>query len=129
MSWTKEKIDTLVKLWEKNYSASEIADQLGATTRNAVISKASRLGLKKAKANENRKTETKPMRSGPYHLYDLSETMCKWPHGDPQHADFHFCGDPCFENLPYCDEHAMKAYHTLTKKRMNDAKKQMKKTA
>jgi len=124
MSWTQEKIDLLVELWEKKYSASEIADQIGAVSRNAVISKANRLGLKK-KANENRekkpKTNIKPI--GPLNLYDLGETMCKWPYGDPQEKNFHFCGELCFENLPYCSEHAVKAYHTITKKRMKESKK------
>jgi GcrA cell cycle regulator len=32
---------------------------------------------------------------------------CKWPHGDPQRADFHVCGNPC--GGVYCDHHAARA--------------------
>lgn len=42
--WTDERIDQLTKLWA-DHSASEIAAQLGVT-RNAVVGKVHRLGLK-----------------------------------------------------------------------------------
>ena len=46
MSWTDERIDTLKRLWEKGLTASQIAEELGGVSRNAVIGKAHRLGLK-----------------------------------------------------------------------------------
>jgi GcrA cell cycle regulator len=46
MSWTDERIATLTKLWESGATASQIADELGGVSRNAVIGKAHRLGLK-----------------------------------------------------------------------------------
>lgn len=47
MSWTDERIDQLKQLWEKGLTASQIADKLaGGISRNAVIGKAHRLGLK-----------------------------------------------------------------------------------
>jgi GcrA cell cycle regulator len=47
MSWTDERIEQLRTMWDKGMSASQIAEQLGgAITRNAVIGKAHRLGLK-----------------------------------------------------------------------------------
>ncbi|NNC46957.1 MAG: GcrA cell cycle regulator [Sphingomonas sp.] len=45
MSWTEERIDRLKKLWSKGSTASEIAEDLGGVSRNAVIGKAHRLGL------------------------------------------------------------------------------------
>ncbi len=45
MSWTDERIDRLKELWSKGMTASQIADELGAVSRNAVIGKAHRLGL------------------------------------------------------------------------------------
>jgi GcrA cell cycle regulator len=45
MSWTDERIDRLKELWKKGMTASQIADELGAVSRNAVIGKAHRLGL------------------------------------------------------------------------------------
>jgi len=47
MSWTDERIDQLKQLWEAGLTASQIADKLGGgLSRNAVIGKAHRLGLK-----------------------------------------------------------------------------------
>jgi GcrA cell cycle regulator len=45
MSWTDERIEQLKKLWSKGMTASQIADELGGVSRNAVIGKAHRLGL------------------------------------------------------------------------------------
>ncbi len=59
MSWTDERIGTLKKMWEGGATASEIATELGGVSRNAVIGKAHRLGLKArpspVKANEKKK--------------------------------------------------------------------------
>jgi GcrA cell cycle regulator len=45
MSWTDERIEKLTKMWEGGATASQIADELGGVSRNAVIGKAHRLGL------------------------------------------------------------------------------------
>jgi len=45
MAWTDERIETLRKMWEGGQTASQIAEQLGGVSRNAVIGKAHRLGL------------------------------------------------------------------------------------
>ena len=45
MAWTDERIDQLRRLWESGLTASQIAEQLGGVSRNAVIGKAHRLGL------------------------------------------------------------------------------------
>jgi GcrA cell cycle regulator len=59
MSWTDERIATLRKMWEGGATASEIATELGGVSRNAVIGKAHRLGLKArpspVKANDKKK--------------------------------------------------------------------------
>ncbi len=56
MSWTDERIEKLTKMWEGGATASQIAEELGGVSRNAVIGKAHRLGLKArpspVKANE-----------------------------------------------------------------------------
>ena len=64
MSWTDERIGTLRKMWEGGATASEIATELGGVSRNAVIGKAHRLGLKArpspVKANEKKKAAAAP---------------------------------------------------------------------
>ena len=46
MSWTDERIEKLTKMWEGGSTASQIAEELGGVSRNAVIGKAHRLELK-----------------------------------------------------------------------------------
>jgi GcrA cell cycle regulator len=43
-------------------------------------------------------------------LQQLTEGMCRWPIGDPQLVDFHFCGRNKVTGLPYCEAHARRAY-------------------
>ncbi|AUW58656.1 GcrA cell cycle regulator [Sphingobium sp. SCG-1] len=67
MSWTDERIDQLKAMWEKGMTASQIAEELGGVSRNAVIGKAHRLGLQSrpspVKANETvRKKVVAPVR-------------------------------------------------------------------
>lgn len=50
----------------------------------------------------------------------LKENDCRWPIGDPQHDDFHFCGHPKREGLPYCEFHARKAYQPPQAMRRRD---------
>jgi GcrA cell cycle regulator len=45
MAWTDERIDQLKRLWGQGMTASQIAEDLGGVSRNAVIGKAHRLGL------------------------------------------------------------------------------------
>jgi len=45
MSWTDERIERLKEYWTRGMTASQIADELGGVSRNAVIGKAHRLGL------------------------------------------------------------------------------------
>ena len=59
MSWTDERIATLTKMWESGATASQIADELGGVSRNAVIGKAHRLGLK-ARPSPVKANEAKP---------------------------------------------------------------------
>ena len=54
MSWTEERIERLKKMWHDGATASQIADDLGGVSRNAVIGKAHRLGL------EQRPSPVKP---------------------------------------------------------------------
>jgi GcrA cell cycle regulator len=54
MSWTEDRIERLKKMWHDGATASQIADELGGVSRNAVIGKAHRLGL------EQRPSPVKP---------------------------------------------------------------------
>src|SRR4051794_41479222 len=58
MSWTDERIDQLKSLWLQGMTASQIAEELGGVSRNAVIGKAHRLGL------QSRPSPVKPNEDG-----------------------------------------------------------------
>jgi GcrA cell cycle regulator len=58
MSWTDERIDQLKSLWLHGMTASQIAEELGGVSRNAVIGKAHRLGL------QSRPSPVKPNEDG-----------------------------------------------------------------
>lgn len=63
MSWTDERIDRLKAMWTKGATASQIAEELGGVSRNAVIGKAHRLGLESrpspVKAGEEKEKKAK----------------------------------------------------------------------
>ena len=35
---------------------------------------------------------------------------CRWPIGDPQHRDFHFCGKHKLPGFPYCEHHVRMSF-------------------
>jgi GcrA cell cycle regulator len=43
-------------------------------------------------------------------IQTLDECSCRWPIGDPQEAEFHFCGKTKVTGLPYCEFHARRAF-------------------
>ncbi len=123
MSWTDDRIEKLRKLWAKGLSASQIAGEIGdGVTRNAVIGKAHRLGLK-SRPSPVKSDPKKPKKPAPkptaapasddkISLLQLNERICKWPIGHPGEIDFHFCGLPSVAGHPYCGPHCEMAYQT-----------------
>jgi GcrA cell cycle regulator len=137
MSWTEEKVNNLKKLWSKGHTASQIAEMLGNTTRNAVIGKAHRLELEarapskhSTSANKNEsKISKRPSQlmsrkskfqsilldksfepEKPTSLENLTETTCKWPIGHPDEESFYFCGRKPENEFQYCKLHVLYAF-------------------
>ena len=105
--WTDDVVARLTELWNQGKSASEISRALGnGITRNAVVGKAHRLGLKSRPSPIVRDTSCS--------ILELNDRMCKWPIGHPGERDFHFCGRRSQPAMPYCDEHAEQAYQPGT---------------
>ncbi|MFM1814508.1 MAG: hypothetical protein RLZ98_1203 [Pseudomonadota bacterium] len=50
-------------------------------------------------------------------LQDLTESSCRWPIGDPQLEDFHFCNRSKVPGLPYCEHHARRAFQPPQQRR------------
>lgn len=139
MSWTDERVALLKKLWGEGRTAAEIARSLGGGfTRNAVIGKAHRLKLSsrispvsstpKVKAANTQRVHVPKVKAAPpppvkidvkrIKFVDLKERMCRWPLGDPQDADFAFCGCSAVPGLPYCADHARMAYQVNKRSRL-----------
>lgn len=43
-------------------------------------------------------------------MASLKPNQCRWPIGDPDSENFHFCGEAVFVGKPYCYEHCKQAY-------------------
>lgn len=50
-------------------------------------------------------------------LLELTERTCKWPIGDPNDDDFHFCGLPAVSGKPYCEHHVGVAFQPMSSRR------------
>jgi len=50
-------------------------------------------------------------------IQTLTECTCRWPIGDPQHPEFHFCGKNKVPGLPYCEVHARRAFQPPNSRR------------
>ena len=138
MSWTPEREKKLRELWKKGHTASQIANMLGSTTRNAVIGKAHRLELAartvsrsttlKSKEQKAQNQISKPEKlsrkarfksllldknfepENPKKLEELNDTTCRWPIGHPDEKSFYFCGRAPVEGFSYCKLHALYAF-------------------
>jgi len=137
MSWTDEKVEKLKELWTKGHTASQIAEALGDTTRNAVIGKAHRLNLEaRAPSKQSSQSPTSPNRpirraasptsrkakfqsilldknfepENPKSLEELTDQTCKWPIGHPNEEKFYFCGRKPEGDFPYCKLHVLYAF-------------------
>ncbi len=50
-------------------------------------------------------------------IMELKENMCRWPMGDPTHAEFRFCGMKTDAATPYCTYHCRIAYQPAGERR------------
>lgn len=126
--WTYEKIELLKKLWGQGQTGEHIAKVLGFVSRNAVIGKVHRLGLRRLPKGQNAHNtgDREPVKNQYQadtcaHRFknntvvidavkNLSDDQCKWPVGDPSTRNFSFCCEKRVEGLPYCEEHHKKAW-------------------
>ncbi len=121
--WTDDRISKLKKLWSEGLTTGEIGKRLGVS-KNAVVGKAHRLGLKSRPSpirRAGKKAEPKKEEAKVYTLANLTTMTCRWPIGDPKEENFHFCGKPIFQTKPYCAEHCAAAYVGSNKNRGESA--------
>lgn len=137
--WTSERVEILTAKWTAGVSASTIARQIGnGISRNAVISKAHRLGISTPSASNGGAAATaragsrwnpprnpKGTKQGPQPIdFKLIETepepmgewrgaqvrgRCDWIHGHPNSGeDWRRCGHPVAPERLYCGYHYAK---------------------
>ena len=53
------------------------------------------------------------------YIETLTESSCRWPIGDPQEKDFHFCNCDKIPGSPYCEFHSSIAFQPATARRRN----------
>ena len=146
MSWTDEKVQKLKELWKKGHTASQIAEMLGDTTRNAVIGKAHRLNLEarapsksshtSGSSSGQNKIQRRPSQQpltrkqkfqsilldknfepeNPKKLEELGDNNCRWPIGHPDQEGFYFCGRSPIEGFSYCKLHVLYAFQPKNQK-------------
>lgn len=145
-TWTPARIEELKRLFEAEYTCSQMAREIGVT-RNAVIGKLSRLGLSRPGATRGRRPanphpglsrqgQVRILRTlraqmeaveasdpeqpiGDQHrcsLFELGAQSCRWPIGRPGTDDFGFCGNTPVQGLPYCAGHARLAYQSTARR-------------
>jgi len=133
--WNDEIVEQLKSLWGTGLSATEIAEQIGAPSKNAVCGKVHRLrlgvakttvehkqslrrrrkrrdALKKAAEQRAREVPAEPVAEAAQgadvarvSFHDLEAHHCRWPVGDPKEAGFGFCGAAPALGQPYCRHH------------------------
>ena len=143
VEWTPERIKLLIGYWEEGLPTSEIGRRLGVT-KNAVVGKVHRLGLKKRQSPIRQSSSSSapkkakpaaaakpqaapaqqrtpaPMPTGDVvSLEELTSSMCSWPEGEPGTPEFHFCGQPAVQDKPYCEAHCARAYVKVSKDKKN----------
>lgn len=129
--WTRQQVSKAVFMWEEGKTATEIAKRI-SKSRNAVIGKLNRLGIKKPNAAANKDPiQDQAMKDPPgstdnvkkendsqqikvedqkLTLLFLNEKTCRWPIGDPSAKNFWFCGKPAQLNKRYCAQHSELAF-------------------
>ena len=139
MMWTDEAVELLKRLAVEGLSAARIAAALGAKSRNAVIGKANRIGIKlngdgRASARVPPAAAAGGRRPAPAPLpgevrtpawtfanvevgemrrvrfQDIRHLACRWPIGDPTTGELAYCGLTAAERRPYCAGHCRIAY-------------------
>lgn len=110
---TEAKKET-VKTQKKTGAVKKIAEKKSVGVKNSTAKVAS--GKKTSEPKESTKTLNKNLAmhqriiQHSLEMANLKPNQCRWPIGDPDSENFHFCGEQVFVGKPYCYEHCKQAY-------------------
>lgn len=129
--WNETTVEAMVSWLDTGLSSAKVARKLGPHfTRNMIIGKAKRIGkrLNPIKGGRDHMAQTvKPLTK--QHIRHkvmaitpkkanfaaanatlaLRDDQCRWPIGEPESAEFHFCDCVNVPGSPYCGEHSRKS--------------------
>jgi len=132
--WTEAETVALRDAVAKGLSYGQIQRKIKYRTRNSIIGKIHRLGIREAmpasvrreRASQHINAKNFPSRSRKAEtlstaidkiiplpgasLDGLTARSCRWPIGDPKASTFGFCGCDRREGSSYCAAHAREAY-------------------
>lgn len=126
--WTDDRVEKLKELAHDGiFSATQIGVRLGGLTRNQVLGKCDRMGIKltgggcpTAVRSRNTKLQHQKRRAAAGKpraddiarktLADLGDNDCKFPVGHLDQPGFGFCALERVPGLPYCADHAARCY-------------------
>jgi hypothetical protein len=132
--WTEDRVTELRTRWANGESGSQIGRAMHAKSRNAIVGKLYRLGLRSRLAI-GAKTELKPKRNTVHHLdgriffrgddmnepepppqftnpkllLELNQCDCRWP-GAGRGAEMLYCGAAVLHGYSYCLHHCRIAF-------------------
>ena len=135
--WTEDRVTELRTRWANGETGSQIGRAMHAKSRNAIVGKLYRLGLR-SRLPIGAKTELKPSRTkrntvhhidghiflrgddvtepeppqqftNPKLLLELEPCDCRWP-GAGRGAEMLYCGAPVLNGYSYCLQHCRIAF-------------------
>lgn len=145
LGWNAKASDTASKKSSKTKKEAKVAAKKPAkiTSVKKVADKKTKVTTKKVK--ETKKPQVKPSVKGDTNektvvktaskktkkdlalhelliqhalqMASLKPNQCRWPIGDPDSENFHFCGETVFTGKPYCYEHCRQAYQLTPPKK------------
>lgn len=137
IGWTEERIEELKAMFHAGFSASQIARKLGAVSRNAVIGKLHRIGLKRGErpptsapgnsimGAKNPSAKRPPRRAlealkkhsdepeplGPMNDFP-SSGKCRYIHGELSQGTMQCCAHPVVVGTSWCEHHLLHVVDT-----------------
>ncbi len=109
-------------------AAKVVADKKTGSVKSAVAKTTEKLKEKSSEkvATSSKEEKQKSLKALAMHqrivqhsleMAALKPNQCRWPIGDPDSEDFHFCGETVFAGKPYCYEHCKQAYQFTPQKK------------
>ena len=111
---TKEKKSTTKEAVKKDKSkkSAEVKKISSVSLKNKAIKKQNKDSVESKSKKSGAKSLAMHQRIIQHSLEmaNLKPNQCRWPIGDPDSENFHFCGELVFVGKPYCYEHCKQAY-------------------